>query len=146
MQELASNILIDAPRERVWRILLDFDRYPEWNPFVSRITGWPAVGEQLDIRLTPPGGMALSFKPEVVRVEPEREFRWLGKLLIKGMFDGEHIFELEEESPETVRFVQREAFSGLLVPLLLLLARKSTLRGFEAMNQALKQRAESTTD
>lgn len=145
MQELESNVLINASAERIWRILIDFERYPEWNPFISRISGRPELGQQLDVRLTPPGGMTMSFKPQVVGVEAEREFRWLGKLLTKGLFDGEHIFELREEGPDTVRFVQRERFNGLLVPLLLLMARKSTLRGFEAMNQALKQRAESQT-
>ena len=144
MQELETNILIDAPAERVWRILLDFEHYPEWNPFVSRISGRPEPGQKLDIRLTPPGGMAMSFKPVVVKVEPGREFRWLGQLLAKGLFDGEHIFELRPEG-DSVRFIQRERFNGLLVPLLLLMARKSTLRGFEAMNQALKARAESST-
>lgn len=122
---------------------MNFPRYPEWNPFISRISGSPETGRQLDIRLTPPKGMAMTFKPEVVRVEPGREFRWLGKLLIKGLFDGEHIFELQEEPSGGVRFVQRERFAGLVVPLLLLMVGKSTMRGFEAMNQALKQRAEA---
>lgn len=144
MQEIESSILIEAPAERVWSILMDFDSYPEWNPFVSRITGQPSRGEQLNVRLTPPGGMSMTFKPEVVKVEPEREFRWLGKLLTKGLFDGEHIFELHPEGEERVRFVQREQFDGILVAPLLLMARKSTLRGFEAMNEALKHRAESS--
>ncbi len=144
MQELESSILINAPSERVWAVLMDFPRYPEWNPFISRISGSPEAGASL-IRLTPPRGMAMSFKPEVVAVVPDREFRWLGKLLAKGLFDGEHIFELQEE-PSGVRFVQRERFAGLLVPLLLLMVRKSTVRGFEAMNGALKERAEALAD
>ncbi|KAF7326643.1 hypothetical protein MVEN_02601400 [Mycena venus] len=31
---VADSILIDAPREKVWQILLDFPSYKEWNAFV----------------------------------------------------------------------------------------------------------------
>ena len=143
MQEIESTTIIAAPAERIWSILMDFEHYPEWNPFVSRIDGTPQVGEKLHVRLTPPGGMAMSFKPSVVNVAPEQEFRWLGHLLVRGLFDGEHLFQLNAEGAGRTRFVQKEQFKGILVPLLMLMARKSTLRGFEAMNQALKERAEA---
>lgn len=159
MAELHTEITIQAPVERIWSILMDFESYPEWNPFISRITGRAEPGERLEVRLTPPDGMAMSMKPEVVSVEdapfvskasnrPEvmeasREFSWLGHLGVNGVFDGRHIFLLFEEAQSTTRFVQREEFSGLLAAPILLLVRKSTLRGFEAMNQALKQRAEA---
>ena len=29
--------VIDAPIDLVWAVMLDTDRYPEWNPFVVRI-------------------------------------------------------------------------------------------------------------
>ena len=41
-----------------------------------------------------------------------------------------------------MRFVQREIFSGLLVPLFAKDLNTKTKQGFEAMNQALKQLAE----
>jgi hypothetical protein len=145
MSELHTEILIDAPAARVWSILMDFERYPEWNPFVSRIDGTPQEGERLKVRLTPPGGMAMSMSPRVVAVEPQRHFRWLGHLGIKGIFDGEHRFEIEPLGDDRVRFVHSERFGGLLAAPILMMARKSTLRGFEAMNQALKQRAEAGT-
>ena len=28
----AEPVVIDAPIELVWEIIIDFDRYPEWNP------------------------------------------------------------------------------------------------------------------
>jgi hypothetical protein len=46
-------------------------------------------------------------------------------------------------SEGSVRFVQREEFSGLLVPLLWPLLEKNTRLGFEDMNKGLKTRAES---
>ena len=145
MKELRSEITIDAPAQRVWEVLTDFDSFPDWNPFMRRASGEVAVGEKLVVYLKPPGGMGMSFKPRVLKVDPSREFRWLGHLLVKGVFDGEHIFEIEPDGDARCSFVQREEFSGILVPLMLAMIRKSTERGFNEMNQALKARAENIT-
>jgi hypothetical protein len=90
----------------------------------------------------PLGGIGMTFKPKVLNAEPERELRWLGTLGPRGIFDGEHSFRIVPLSEGRVRFLQAERFTGLLVPLLMLLVRNSTRRGFERMNQALKLRAE----
>jgi hypothetical protein len=142
MAEISSEIEIAATPARVWSVLTDFERYGDWNPFITSIIGWPSPGEQLRVRMQPPGGMAMTFKPKVLNAEPERELRWLGTLGPRGMFDGEHSFRIVPLGESRVRFLQSEPFTGLLVPLLMLLVRNSTRRGFEAMNQALKLRAE----
>jgi hypothetical protein len=82
------------------------------------------------------------FKPTILKAEPNRELRWLGHLLIPRLFDGEHMFIIETFETNHVRFIQREVFTGLLVPLLLPKLGKDTQRGFEEMNQALKVLAE----
>ncbi len=82
------------------------------------------------------------YPPEVVKAEPNRELRWLGHLLVPGLFDGEHIFAIEPLGANPVRFVQRETFTGLLVPLFARRLHTETLRGFEEMNRALKIEAE----
>ena len=86
----------------------------------------------------------MTFRPTVMKVEPGRELRWLGHLLVPGIFDGEHIFEIEELESDRVRFVQREVFKGLLVPLLARSLDRDTQRGFEEMNRALRERVETT--
>jgi hypothetical protein len=63
-------------------------------------------------------------------------------LLIPGLFDGEHIFSIEPIGPDRVRFVQREIFTGLLVPLFARGLDTDTQHGFDEMNQALKAQAE----
>ena len=59
----------------------------------------------------------MTFKPTVLRVEPERELRWLGRLLLPGLFDGDHIFHIEPLAQTRSRFTQAERFSGILVGL-----------------------------
>ena len=41
LAELFTMTEIEAPAERVWHILTDFARYPEWNPFIRCIEGEP---------------------------------------------------------------------------------------------------------
>jgi len=140
--ELSSEIEINASPETVWKLLTDTSRFPEWNPFIRRLSGELKVGQKLTVFVQPPGGSGTEFKPEVLKVEPGRELRWLGNLMIPGLFDGEHIFQIEPLGDGHVRFHQREIFSGILVPLLKKFLDSDTRRGFDAMNRRLKELAE----
>ena len=144
MKELRSEIEIEAPTERVWGVLTDFAAYPEWNPFIRRVSGRPEVEEQLVVRMRPSGTRGLTFRPTVTKAEPNRQLRWLGHLLVPGIFDGEHTFEIEELERDRILFIQREVFKGLLVPLFARSLDRDTQRGFEEMNRALRERAEPT--
>jgi hypothetical protein len=85
----------------------------------------------------------MTFRPTVLAVDPARELRWLGHLLLPGLFDGEHEFQIHRLGPTRVRFVQQERFTGMLLPLFARNLDKHTLPGFKAMNLALKARAEA---
>jgi hypothetical protein len=143
MKELHSQIEINASAERVWDILTDFASYPEWNPFIRRISGEVKVGERLEVRLEPPDGRGITLRPTVLSAEPNRELRWLGHLLVPGLLDAEHSLAIQSLEENRVRFIQSEMFKGLLVPLLARSLDNNTLRGFEEMNGALKERVEA---
>ena len=139
---LRTEIVIECAVARVWDVLTDFEAFPRWNPFIRRIDGALAPRARLLVRIQPPGGRAMTFRPTVVRVEPERHFSWRGRTLLPGLFDGEHVFELEPAASGRVRFVHAETFRGILVPLLAGTLRTTTRQGFEEMNAALKRRVE----
>ena len=142
MKELAKTIEIDASADRVWAVLTDFDAYPEWNPFIRRISGKPEKGGRLEVQIEPPGGRAMTFKPTVLEAEPGRALRWLGRVIVPGLLDGEHSFRIEPLGDSRVRFVQAERFTGALVPFLGKNLER-TERGFAEMNEALKRRVEA---
>lgn len=142
MFELRTEIHIDAPPEGVWQVLTDGEAFSEWNPFIRRMKGELREGNILDIEVGTPGKAVMSFKPEVLRAEPNRELRWLGKLVARGLFAGEHIFELETTQTGT-HFIHRECFTGLLVPFFKGMLEGDTRPGFESMNKALKERVEA---
>ncbi len=139
---LHTEIEIDAAPETVWAILTDLDAYPDWNPFITSSVGTIAVGERLVNRLGPPGRRSVTFKPTVTDVDHGRVLEWLGRLWPPGLFDGRHRYELHANGAGT-RLIQSEQFTGLLVPFLRKSLETTTGAGFEAMNTALKARAEA---
>jgi len=139
---LRTEIDINASGERVWRVLTDFSAYGEWNPFITSISGEVRRGARLKVRVQPSGGRGMTFRPTVLAADPDRELRWVGCLLLPGIFEGEHAFLITPLENGRVRLRQQETFRGLLVPLLRRLLDGQTRAGFEAMNRALKERAE----
>ena len=74
----------------------------------------------------PPDGKATVFNPAIIRIEPEKQPVWLGRILFPGLFDGEHHFLTELLTEEHVTFCHNEIFSGLLSRLVMKLIGKST--------------------
>ena len=142
MRTIHTEIGIGAPAMAVWAILTDTAKWHEWNPFM-KLAGKLAVGERLAVEIKPPGKSAMTFKPIVTKLEPGRELRWLGHLGVRGIFDGEHGFRVVPEDVGRCRFEHFESFGGLLSGPILWMAGEATRAGFEAMNRALKARAES---
>jgi hypothetical protein len=141
---LHSEIEIDASPEEVWETLTAFEAYPAWNPFIASVEGPSTVGAKLKVRLEPPGGRGITMHPKVTESEPGRTLAWLGRLGVPGVFDGAHHFALEPLDEGRTRFVQKERFSGVLVPLFRRSLRTHTLAGFEAMNHALADRVRAS--
>ncbi len=146
VRTIRSAIEIRAPIDVVWQVLTEFAAYPEWNPHIRQLRGKPAEGRRVSIVSRPPGARAMRFRPVVVTWTPPHELRWRSTLLSARLFSGEHGFRLEPLAGDRVRFVQDETFRGLLVPLYSRLRLPATRRGFEQMNQALRERAEALAE
>ncbi|MEV0380296.1 SRPBCC domain-containing protein [Nonomuraea sp. NPDC050643] len=140
MREIGSSIDIKATPEQVWAVLTDFSAYASWNPFIREGAGEAVVGGRLTLRMYPERGRPMTFKPTVLTAEPGRALRWIGRLIVPGLFDGIHEFTLTQ-TPEGTHLVQSERFKGLLVPFLGSMI-EGTQRNFERLNEALKQRVE----
>ncbi len=140
--EIKTQIVINAPAEKVWGILTNFEDYPNWNPFIKSISGEAKVGNKIKAHIVPPNASDMTFAPEVLTFEANKKFTWLGHLMFAGLFDGEHSFELIQNSDGTTTFIQSEKFKGILVPLFKKMLDTNTLEGFNLMNQKLKELAE----
>lgn len=137
---LRAEVTVDAPVGVVWQVLTKLDNYAEWNPFFQQASGTVGVGETLRLEAHSDSGMMV-FTPTVLEACEDRELRWLGRVLLPGVFDGEHSFTLMPLEGGRVQVVQSEVFRGVLVPFFGALLNE-TERSFDALNQALKTRAE----
>ena len=136
-KEITTEIKINASPEKVWSILTDFDTYGEWNPFITSIEGDARVGGRIKAHI---GNM--TFKPTILAFDENQEFRWIGRLFFKGLFDGEHKFALIKNEDGTTTFRQSEKFNGLMVGIFPKKLYVDTTNGFNEMNRQLKERAE----
>ncbi len=140
-KDIRTEIKINAPAEKVWQILTDFESFPRWNPFVVRVLGLPKAGEVLNIEVQLPESRRLKFTPVVLKAEPNKELRWVGSVPT-GAFRGEHFYQLESLGENKVRFIHGEHFSGWMVRLIWIMVGKATEKGYLIMNEALKKEAE----
>jgi hypothetical protein len=137
--EIHTETTIEGTAAEVWAVLSDFGSYGEWHP-AMQIEGEPVAGSRLRISFALDGGRTMTMRPTVLVADPDRELRWLGRLLLPGLFDGEHLFTIEEREPGRVRFVQSERFRGVLVPFLRRMIEVDTVATFHAVNAALATR------
>lgn len=142
-RDLNTEIEIAASPQTVWEILTDLSQYEDWNPHITSAEGEISEGSKLTIEITESDGSTMTFRPTVIRVAPNTEFRWLGRLLVPRLFDGEHIFEISALGDNEVRLVHRDNFRGLLVLPFWNKLNTESRRGFEEMNAAIKERAEA---
>jgi hypothetical protein len=145
VKEVRSEIEINSYPESVWRILIDFGAYDQWNPFINKIIGAPTEGSKIDIYIETPSGKNRKYSPRITRVEEGRELRWFGKSSLPGFLNAEHIFIIQELQPERVHFIQRELFDGLLTRVFGKGVDTDIRQGFQDMNDALKKRAERSS-
>jgi hypothetical protein len=143
MRLVETSIDIAASAPRVWQVLADFDAYPSWNPFITRIAGEIAVGARLRVTIAPPGRKPMKFRPTLLIADRPHELCWRGRLFLPGLFDGVHSFRIEGNG-EASRFHQTERFTGMLLGTMDAALFQATQAGFEAMNKALKARVEQS--
>ena len=142
MINIETTITIHANASTVWSQLTNFENYPNWNPFIKKIEGQPIEGTTLKNTLQLEGQKSQVFKPTILKVIPNKEFRWLGSLFIKGLFDGEHYFILKPVNSNQTELIHGENFSGILARMIYKMIGAQTKKGFEAMNEVLKEQCE----
>jgi len=141
-KHIETEIEIDAPASTVWNILTNFEELPQWSSFIDNIDGDGRVGSKLVVRMSLPERKPMTFKPKVLAYDENRELRWIGRLLLPRIADGEHSFVIEPISENRVRFVHNETFRGILIPLIFKGMKNDVRAAFVRFNEGLKQRAE----
>ena len=141
MFENHNEIEIEATLKKAWEVLTDFEKYPEWNPLLIKVEGNVAPGIKVNV-LVKNSPKNLKLICEVVKIEPLRELTWKFNIVLPFLFQGIHSFSLEAINDKNVRFIDRETFRGLLLPLQEKTLKTTGKADMIAMDRAFKDRLE----
>ena len=72
MRQITTEIEINASVEKVWAILTDFKKYPQWNPFIKSIDGEIVEGATFEVTLEQPDSKPMVFKPKCLKFEKSK--------------------------------------------------------------------------
>lgn len=139
-KHISTEIILNAPVNKAWAELVDFSKYPDWNPFIRKISGDIKKGNTIEVTFQIQGSDPVVFTPEIKKIEENNILQWEGRLFLPGIFTGRHTFQLIKIGPYKTKLIQKEDFNGMLVPFF---NYDSTTKGFNLMNQQLKKRIEN---
>jgi hypothetical protein len=142
MKEIKGSIDIDAPVGKVWGVLTDLKAYPQWNPFMTQLSGDLKEGSVLDVVVKIPGRKDTKFKTQLVKMVEKKEALFKGAI-IKGLLTSDHLITLESLGENKTRLFQSITFKGLMSSLAGGTIRDSQ-KGLDLMNSAAKVRSEGT--
>jgi hypothetical protein len=144
MPEVHTEIVVDAPAARVFAVLADASRWPEWNQLFRVVRGELAADANFVGKIAI-AGLPITFHATVTRYEPDRALAWKGPRfwLLQRIAVGEHYFELERRGDDCTHLVHGERFDGILPnldPIWRQLEPRLT-KAYSRFNEALKARA-----
>ena len=79
LTEVVTSVTVEiaAPASSVWDVLVDFPRYPEWNPYTIAAETTLQVGDPIDLTLPAYDGDGTFSTREYIRaVEPPHHLRY----------------------------------------------------------------------
>jgi len=160
--EIVETTRIDAPIATVWRILIDWEKYPEWNSFVrSQVVTdpsfkkledqTPSEGKHILMEThVPPsmdgkGSMKTTTKCQITKVDHENHIaEWTPVTYPSWLLSGHRIQTLKEVEGAVI-YETREVFSGPLAYVVKFSMPDKLRKSFVAMAEGLKERAEEET-
>ena len=135
-----QSIAIDAPREKVWTVMSDVERWPEWTASVTSVALLAkapfAVGSQA--RLCQPRLPVAVWT--VTACEPEHSFTWQTGVPGVRTVAGHRV---EATGSKSTRVTLSISWRGPLASFIGLLYRKWSRRSVGMEAQGLKQRCEA---
>lgn len=139
---IEDRIGVQAPAEVIWEIVHDIARWQEWNPTYTKAAGQVRIGDTLTMTLELPGQPAQEIRPRILDWVPGEQLHWQ-LTFMGGLIKTLRYIEISPLSETGCIVDNGEIFGGFMGPSLGKRVGRSVRQGFQAMNQALKDRAEA---
>jgi hypothetical protein len=144
-EHLVSSVVveIEAPASFVWDVLVDYPRYPEWNPYTVEVSTTLAIGDPIDLTLPNPDGSPGTFvNREYVRVvDPPRHLRYDTGDEIPGVFAVRDQW-ISARGEDRCAYHTTDTIAGKYADLVMETSGAWVKNGFDSVAWALKSRAE----
>jgi len=140
--KIITHIEINATPEKIWDILTDSKRYPEWNPFIRSVKGVMTSGSPVRLTIALWFGIVVRLNAVISQFDPYTSLSWSGLISMPYFFKNEHFFRIESLGKNSVRLVHGENFNGIGGFFLCLMIRILFLHLYRNMNAALKKHTE----
>ncbi|MCW2570281.1 MAG: hypothetical protein JWO88_339 [Frankiales bacterium] len=139
------TVEIAAPQSFVWDVLLDYSRYPEWNPYTVRVSSTCQLGDPVDLYLGNPWkpGELMHQREWVCLVEPPHRFAYEMPATPELDVHARRDQYVEATGPESCRYWTTDVLTGPLADVVMKHSGEWVKTGFDAVAVALKTRAES---
>jgi len=143
---ISSEVIeIDAPAAVVWGILVDLEKYGEWNPFCVRCVSTLEMGAPVNMSLVDyanPGRLMPNVE-YICAFEPERRLSWEMPWTEQWPYPARRDQILEPLGPQRCRYHSTDAFLGENGIHVMRFAGTWIERAFNDTARALKRRAEA---
>lgn len=138
---IEHRIGIAATPEKVWDVIADLERWGDWNPLHPEASGHIAIGGRLELAEALDGDPARRLEATIPDWTPEIQLVWNVR---RGFLSrSTRYFELESLTDHSTLLANGEIFDGLLGEDWAAKRRASFRAAFEAINEAIKARAEA---
>jgi hypothetical protein len=144
-----TSIEIHAPASAVRAVVFDYAEYPQWNPYLVKLDGTVAKGNNIYVTVDPVGGHEIIGTAKIISVtENKMSLAGMGMsqvesgpvmLPVPGILGAKHDLIVEEVAPDRTIFHNNVRYSGADIPFIDL---KPMEAGLLKMNEALKKRVE----
>ena len=138
---IEHRIGVAASAEKVWDVIADLERWPEWNDLHVEVTGKIAIGGSLSLTEVLPGEPPRAAMVSVPDWTPEQQLVWRHK---RGFLSHSvRYFEIDPLNNEGCILANGEIFDGMIGEDWAIKRRGKFQRAFQAINEKIKARAEA---
>lgn len=139
----SEKVIINAPIEFVWDVLVDLDQYPQWNPFTVKVDTTLKIGDPVYLHVKMGSKKQRVQKEQVRAVTRPYKLAWGMKIWNDFFLTALREQLLEPCGEGACTYVTSDAFNGILTSLIVKTFGKDIEEGFNAVAYALKERAET---
>jgi len=137
-------VTIHAPAARVWQVLTELEKYPDWNPFTVKAESTLKIGDP--VALTIPRGGKMTTQTMVLEIldEPKKIAWRLPKMIHKKLFTAYRVQTITEIDSNSCIYETSDTFSGWIAGRIYKMTADYVMENLTATGAALKNEAEKT--